>query len=64
MKALNKVNMSDRKSYETKQEISRNNVDFDITIKEIYNLEPPVIDDAFASSLGMNGLKVLIRKEK
>jgi len=42
--------------------LAGNNVDFDITIKEIYSLEPPMIDDMFASSLGMKDLKEL--KEK
>jgi len=42
--------------------LAGNNVDFDITIKEIYNLEPPAIDDVFASSIGMKDLKEL--KEK
>ncbi|MBI2475017.1 trigger factor [Candidatus Uhrbacteria bacterium] len=42
--------------------LAGNNVDFDITIKEIYNLEPPVIDDVFASSLGTKDLNELRKK--
>lgn len=32
---------------------------FDITLKEIYHLEPPSIDDAFAANLGMTNLEML-----
>src|SRR3989338_3347939 len=35
------------------------NADFEITLKEIYHLEPPVIDDAFAKSLGVSTLLTL-----
>jgi trigger factor len=42
--------------------LAGNDVDFDVAIKEIYNLEPPTIDDVFASSIGMKDLKEL--KEK
>lgn len=33
--------------------------EFEITIKEIFHLEPPVLDDVFASSLGMKNLQAL-----
>ena len=42
--------------------LAGSNVDFDVSIKEIYKLEPPEIDDVFASSLGVKDLKEL--KEK
>ncbi|MBI4713758.1 trigger factor [Candidatus Uhrbacteria bacterium] len=39
--------------------LAGSDVDFDITIKEIYNLEPTTIDDVFATSLGMKDLSDL-----
>ncbi len=33
--------------------------EFDVTIKEIFHLEPPTLDDAFAVSLGMKDFAVL-----
>ena len=42
--------------------LAGSNVDFDVSIKEIYKLEPLEIDDVFASSLGVKDLKEL--KEK
>jgi trigger factor len=35
------------------------NADFEITIKELFHLEPPTIDDAFAVSIGMKDLSAL-----
>jgi len=35
------------------------NADFEITLKEIYHLEPPAIDDVFAKSLGVPTLPLL-----
>ncbi|PIR47447.1 trigger factor [Candidatus Uhrbacteria bacterium CG10_big_fil_rev_8_21_14_0_10_50_16] len=37
-------------------------VDFDVTVKEIYALESPTVDDAFAVSLGLKGVADLHEK--
>lgn len=39
--------------------LAGSNADFEITIKEIFHLEPPGLDDTFASSLGMKNFEAL-----
>lgn len=39
--------------------LAGHDVNFEMTIKEIYHLEPPELDDVFASSLGMKDMETL-----